>query len=227
MVEELETRNALTSLLVGHGQGAVPEALKIFVRAGVLTAEGFFSCQAAMWYHNSLCFPNRPSVLPFSLEILIESAVTSLSALQLKACIQDDLFPSETAFQHYFNETMNLHLPTHASVKPVYRTRVEGFLGDEKRGFVDFYINDSVQWAIELLRLGDRLKQHINRFHPITSKYRELPTKKYMVVDVRGPKENGTVPSHCDLCVLYFSKEFDKCIIQMRTDWEKEVQLQL
>ena len=118
-----------------------------------------------------------------------------------------------------------MHLPANASVKPEYRTRVEEFLGDEKRGFVDFHINDTVQLAVELLRLGDRLKQHINRFHPVTGKYRELPTKKYIAVDIRGPKENVTVPAHGDLCVLYFSREFDKCIIQMRTDWEKEVQL--
>lgn len=55
----------------------------------------------------------------------------------------------------------------------------------------------------------------------------ELPTKKYLVVDIRGPKENGTMPTEADLCILYFSAQWDKCIIQMRQDRENEVQVAL
>ena len=58
MVEELETQTALTSLLADWGQGAVLEVLKIFACASILTAEVFFSCQAAMRYHNSMRYHN-------------------------------------------------------------------------------------------------------------------------------------------------------------------------
>jgi hypothetical protein len=227
MISNREVRESLTSVLVGEGSDSVPQALHPFVRGGVLGTHGSFACQAALWYYNTLYFPGRSSVMPVSLENLIEKAVASLSTLQLEACQQDNLFPTETAFQHLFNEAMNLHLPTNAAVKPEYRTRVKGFGGGEKRGFVDFYINDHVQWAVELLRLGDRLKLHLDRFHPITGTYRKLRTKKYLVVDLRGPKENHTVPARPDLCVLYFSAQWDKCVVQMRRDWEREVQLQL
>jgi hypothetical protein len=156
--------------------------------------------------------------MPASLENLIEKAVSSLSARRLYGCEHDNLFPTETALQHLLDAAMNSHLPTNAALKLEYRTRVKDFGGDNKRGFVDFYINDNVQWAVELLRLGDRLKLHLDRFHPITGTFRKLPTKKYLVVDIRGPKENGAVPPGADLCVLYFSAQWDKCVIQMRQD---------
>lgn len=32
------------------------------------------------------------------------------------------------------------------------------------KGYLDFYVNDSLKWAIELLREGNRMKQHEERF---------------------------------------------------------------
>jgi hypothetical protein len=93
--------------------------------------------------------------------------------------------------------------PTNAVVKPENRTRTIGFLGNDKRGFIDFYINYQVQWAVELLRLGDSIKVHIDRFHPVNGSYRELSTKDYIVVDLRRPKEQELVDANGDLCVLY------------------------
>jgi hypothetical protein len=62
-------------------------------------------------------------------------------------------------------------------------------MGDTKRGFKDFYVNDTVQWAVELLWLGSGLTEYRNCFHPITGKYRTLSTKKHFVVDIRGLKD--------------------------------------
>jgi hypothetical protein len=97
-----------------------------------------------------------------------------------------------------------------------------------ERGFIDFYINDRVKRAIELLRLGHTLKEHRNWFHPISGRYRELPTNNYLVIDIRGPKEVGKIvrPSH-DLCVLYFSTEWNTCVIQMREMADQTVTLSL
>ena len=123
---------------------------------------------------------------------------------------------------------MNRLLPTDASLKPEYRTKVPGFTGDTKRGFIDFYVNDTVQWAIELLRLGSCLKELRNRFHPITGKYRTLPTKNHLVVDIRGPKDaGGQVSPQPNLCVLYFSADWATCLIQMEIAQERVVSLQL
>ena len=205
----------------------VPDQLLPMVRAGVLTAQGRFTCQAAQWYYNSVFFPNRAMKRPGSLNELIEKAVELFSATRLKGCEQDGLFPVETSFQHFFNESFNCLLPTVASVKPEYRTKAPGFLGDTQHGFIDFYVNDSVQWAIELLVLGCGLTERRNRFHPLTGKYRTLPTKKHLVVDIRGPQDQGTVEAKQDLCVLYFASDWASCAIQMECEEVKVVRTQL
>jgi hypothetical protein len=82
------------------------------------------------------------------------------------------------------------------------------FRGKDHRVYLDFYTNEEVQWAIELLRKGDRLTEHRNRFDPITGKYRVLPTKEYLVVGIRGPKGYGgaVTPKH-NLCVLVVEQQ--------------------
>lgn len=217
MIQDPQFRSSLTDVLLGLNQGVVPLRLQVLVRAGVLTTKGTFSCQAANWFYNQIHFPHRAQDLPATLPDLVVNAVALLSASRLKACVQDDIFPLETSFQHLLNETMTCLLPIDASVKPEYRTKARGFLGDTKRGFIDFYVNDNIQWAVELLRLGHGLKEHRNRFHPVTGKYRALPTKKHLVVDIRGPKQTVSVAPRSDLCVLYFAEDWSTCSIQMET----------
>ena len=231
MLKDTSLRECISDVLLGsfHMEDGkyVPDRLLPMVRAGVLTLQGSFTCQAAHWFYNSVHFPNRAQKLPNSLQELIEGAVQLLSAARLKSCVQDGLFPLETSFQHLFNEAFTCLLPTIASLKPEYRTKVPGFLGDTKHGFVDFYVNDSVQWAIELLVLGRGLTEHRNRFHPLNGKYRTLPTKKHLVVDVRGPRDTGIERAKQDLCVLYFSNDWASCAIQMEHEEIKVVQTQL
>eukprot|EP00550_Attheya_septentrionalis_P009346 CAMPEP_0198298582 /NCGR_PEP_ID=MMETSP1449-20131203/41356_1 /TAXON_ID=420275 /ORGANISM="Attheya septentrionalis, Strain CCMP2084" /LENGTH=524 /DNA_ID=CAMNT_0043999881 /DNA_START=121 /DNA_END=1695 /DNA_ORIENTATION=+ len=228
MIRNPVVRASLTDGMLGDQIEGVTRMLEPFVRAGVLNKTGAFSCQAAHWFYNLIHFEGRPNEMPGSIELLVEQAVASLSASRLGGCVQDDLFPVETSFQHLLNETLTMHLPITASLKSEYRTKAQGFLGDTKYGFIDFYINEKVQWAIGLLRLGHTLKEHQNRFHPISGKYRELPTKGYLVIDIRGPKEGGTiVPPSDDLCVLYFSAQWNTCVIQMREMADKTVMLSL
>jgi hypothetical protein len=114
----------------------------------------------------------------------------------------------ETSFQQLLNEAMTSLLPTDASIQTEYRTKALGFMKDTKRGFIDFYVNDTVQWAVELLRLGSDLTKHRDRFHPIMGKYRTLPTKKHLAVDIRGPRDiNQEVSPQQDICLLYFSAD--------------------
>lgn len=228
MIQDPTMRDSLSRVLLGLHQGVLPDCLKPLVRAGVFTARGRFSCQAANWFYNQLHFPNRANALPNSLQDLVVGAVKLLSTERLKACVQDDKFPLETSFQHLLNETMTCLLPTGASIKPEYRTKAPGFLGDTQHGFIDFYVNDTVQWAVELLRLGSRLTEHRNRFDPITGRYRTLPTKKHLVVDIRGPKgTDSTLPPRENLCVLYFSGDWSTCTIQMESEPDSVVVLQL
>ena len=63
-------------------------------------------------------------------------------------------------------------------------------------GFLDFYVNGSHSWGIELLREGDKLQEHANRFGT-GGTYSNIPLKKWAVLDfrcqlkeVRDPKQN-------------------------------------
>jgi hypothetical protein len=154
MISNPVMRASLTDGMLGDQTEGVPGMLEPFVRAGVLNKTGAFSCQSAHWFYNLIHFEGRPNEMPGSIELLVERAVASLSASRLGGCVQETLFPQETSFQHLLNETLTMHLPITASLKSEYRTKAQGFLGDTKHGFIDFYMNDKVQWAIGLLRLG-------------------------------------------------------------------------
>ena len=53
------------------------------------------------------------------------------------------------------------------------------------KGELDFYVNWQLKWAVELLKEGKEIGEHLNRFR--TGKYREVETAEYLVVDFRGP----------------------------------------
>lgn len=50
-------------------------------------------------------------------------------------------------------------------------------------GYVDFYVNDSLNWLVELLINGRDIGKHISRFHKKTGLYPFLPTTESLVVD--------------------------------------------
>jgi hypothetical protein len=48
-------------------------------------------------------------------------------------------------------------------------------------GFIDFYINSKLKWAIEVLREADRIDEHINRF--TKGIYKGIPKNDYIIID--------------------------------------------
>jgi len=51
------------------------------------------------------------------------------------------------------------------------------------KGFLDFYLDGEHQWGFELLRNGDKLKGHIERFDLASGRYKDIPLNDYAVVD--------------------------------------------
>ncbi|CAG8664984.1 2659_t:CDS:2 [Funneliformis mosseae] len=51
------------------------------------------------------------------------------------------------------------------------------------KGYVDFYVNDKCNWAIELLRDGVKLNEHQQRFHIYVPILRH--TKQWAIIDIR------------------------------------------
>jgi hypothetical protein len=73
------------------------------------------------------------------------------------------------------------------------------------RGFLDFYIDG--EWGFELLRDGDKLQGHIDRFDLASGRYRDIPLADYAVVDFY---ETDTDVDVCDdkYHKVVFSKDF-------------------
>ncbi|KAL3904848.1 MAG: hypothetical protein SGILL_009910, partial [Bacillariaceae sp.] len=166
------------------------ELLAPYVRAGILGRNGNFSCIAAMWFYNSRCFPGRTWDVPASIDDLILLSVQKLSASRLRNSLQTE-FPKEAAFQHFFNEAMSMNLTNTNFLIPELNTWATNASGEEISGELDFYINGSLQWCLELLRNGDKIGEHLARFKPQTGKYRNVEAKDYLVVDCRPPKRGN------------------------------------
>ncbi|CAB9501593.1 expressed unknown protein [Seminavis robusta] len=192
------------------------ESLVQLVRAGVLSSTGAFSCLVAQWlYFNS--FYNRPAEGPTSIGELILQAVRSLSALRLRQSCGTQHFPQEAAFQQLFNEAFTRLLPPAVSVCPELNTFAKDKNGRVLSGELDFYIGEDRCWAIELLRNGDKINEHVGRFDPQSGKYRGVGYKDYLVVDCRGAlvREVATMQ---DRCTIYFSDNFQSAQCKMRED---------
>ena len=202
------------------------EILQPYTRAGILGRQGLFSCLAARWFYNKSCFPRRADIPPQSLDDLVRLSVQSLSASRLQHCLDEDSFPKEAAFHHFFNKAMSVHLTTSNFLIPELNTWAMNSEGEEISGELDFYINSQLQWCVELLRRGDKIGEHLARFDKHDGKYREVVAKDYLVLDCRPPKPGRGVVINENRCTLYFEENYTKCRIQMRTRNEEILTLQ-
>ena len=92
--------------VIDASQGTIDDkALVQVVRAGILSANGNFSCKLSRWHYCNT-FYHRPAESPASLEDLIIKAVQSMSALRLQQSCDKTKFPKEAAFQHLFCEAL-------------------------------------------------------------------------------------------------------------------------
>ena len=221
-----EYKDRLLDAVIGRdstGAGEiVPEdaALGPFVRAGVLSETGKFTTNAAVWFYNDQCFPNRATEPPDSLDSLVLSIIPQLSTKRLTDTLENG-FPKEATFQHLFNEEMSKLLTFTNKVIPELNTYVEPSPGSDGTGELDFYINGRLKWCLELLRGGDKVKKHLNRFDPVNGKYRKVPKNDYLVVDCRGPKIGRGCKASPHRCTLYFSEDFKTCHCKMRMEEEQ------
>ena len=194
-------------------------------RTGILNSQGQFASMAAWWYYNRVCFPNRALAPPDSLDDLVVGAVKLMSAKRLSDTdTMDNGFPKEATFQHLFNEAMSVLLPVHNYLVPEFNTFALDEDGEPAHGELDFYINGTLQWCLELLRNGDKIGEHLGRFEENTGKYREVQQKSYLVVDCRGPKLRAITPDEAR-CTLYFAEDFRSCRCKMRMNEEITINL--
>ena len=48
-------------------------------------------------------------------------------------------------------------------------------------GFLDFYVNNNLEWGVELLRGGDRMKEHVDHFADREG-YEDIPFKRWVIM---------------------------------------------
>ena len=110
-----------------------------------------------------------------------------------------------------------MHLPPSVAVCPELNTFATNEAGEFVTGELDFFIyGDDLNWAIELLRNGKKILEHVPRFDPPQNgKYRLVGHAAHLVVDCRGPC-TGAVETMLDRCTLYFADNFETVECKMR-----------
>eukprot|EP00300_Choanocystis_sp_HF-7_P021138 c20741_g1_i14.p1 GENE.c20741_g1_i14~~c20741_g1_i14.p1 ORF type:complete len:532 (+),score=92.91 c20741_g1_i14:38-1633(+) len=115
-------------------------------------------------------FPSRATE-PFEgtiLDLVVE-VVKTLPSLELQNACGARKFPMEAAFQHLFLVGLASVLPPDQEIVPEKAITNTGLR-------VDFFINGSKNWALELLVQSDRLGTHADRF--VSGPYARVTTKE-------------------------------------------------
>ncbi|KAG9415622.1 hypothetical protein AC1031_000005 [Aphanomyces cochlioides] len=164
-------------------------------KGGIIVEDDYrlvrFSSPLAEKYYSKWLLPNRAFENPSSLRDLIEKVVGSMSASALRqSIVGKSNFPKEATFQHQFMQGLALNTHVSCSICPelsrVFPASPNG--GDQAlriNGEIDFYLNGTLRWGIELLVNGDKIGEHMARFAE-GGKYSALGVKDYAVVDLRG-----------------------------------------
>ncbi|KAL8012180.1 putative AAA+ ATPase domain, P-loop containing nucleoside triphosphate hydrolase [Plasmopara halstedii] len=170
------------------------ECFTRLTKAGIVTEVGgyvWFTSPLAERYYYKWLFPGRGYENPTSLHELIRKAIESMSASALKqSVVRNDDFPKEAVFQHQFMATLARHTTSTCYICPelsrVFPTS-PGQPSTRIDGEIDFYLNGSLRWGIELLVNGDKIGEHMSRF-AAGGKYAALAAKEYVIIDFRGNK---------------------------------------
>lgn len=209
-------------------EGASSEVQRL-QHGGVMASDGGgFTCRAATSYYINCLFPGRATgPPPTSIEALVVETVKTMSASRLRtAKDQDDKFAKEAAFQQMFFVGLATPLPPSSCVISEKSTFIPDASGESVlSGELDSYINSDLQWALELVRKGDKIGGHLERFNAVKGKYREVNPRAYLVVDCRpGPITH--VQRVTNRCTLFFSDDFKNCEYYTHEDEAMVLQLQ-
>ncbi|KAL3659831.1 hypothetical protein V7S43_015133 [Phytophthora oleae] len=144
-------------------------------------------------YYSRWLFPNRAVANPSSLHELITKVVGNMSASVLRQSVVGETnFPKEATFQRIFMEGLALNTHRTCSICPELSRVFSSSPTDGDQplridGEIDFYLNGSLRWGLELLVNGDEIGEHMAQF---------TPEGKYAALNVRDRgNETGKVTS--------------------------------
>lgn len=196
------------------------EAVTKLTKAGILTETNRFSSPIAQSFYYHEIFPRAPRSVegPETLDDLIIQAAQKLSARRLRVSRQFKAggwqSPKEAVFQQLFHEAIASLLPVSYRIIPELGTKAK-MDGQVVTGELDFYMKKGQKWALELLRDGHGVGEHLGR---IPGKYKNVDADAWLVVDCRlnvKPKKREK-----QLCTLVFGEDYTTCECYLRLSAE-------
>jgi hypothetical protein len=170
-----------------------------------------FSSPLAKRYYFKWLFPSRSETSPSSLQELIRKVVSNMSCTALTNSSLPGDFPNKAVFQLQFVEGLALHTPPCYSICPdllkVFSSDINPNTQQAIAREVDFYLNGSERWGIELLVNGDGIiGESVSRFSPLNGKYVSLAVHDYVVVDIRrnATGQPTDISKHPNLVSVFF-----------------------
>jgi hypothetical protein len=147
------------------------------------------------------------SILELAIKVIRGFCPTSLSTERRigPGCVQR---PPEAQYQDEFYRSFNAYSEGQLITFPEFGTT---------KGWVDFYI-PSMQWGVELVRDGDRLKQHSSRFSPSGSYGTTLELSDHIILDFRKMRPQHP---HAGMCIICPSIHFSFFELTLHTDIPK------
>src|SRR5207244_4899290 len=96
----------------------------------------------------------------------------------LSHCIKKNSRLLERAWQMEWSFAASMAVPEGHTISP----DVGAVFGAD--GFLDFYINNDIRWGVEIMREGQKMSDHIDRFDE-DGKYRKIPLENWAIIDFR------------------------------------------
>ncbi|RKP17988.1 hypothetical protein ROZALSC1DRAFT_23665 [Rozella allomycis CSF55] len=191
------------------------EYLILLQKCGILVTNGTkfdYSSPLARRYFFRWLFPIRYINNPSTIKELIIKAIEHMSASFLKQCTPSNDFPKEAVFQQLLLQGFAKNTKPDCVICPELSKRFPPFETDPNRE-IDFYLNGSLRWGIQLHIKGRGVGEHLERFTP-HDKYAPLDVSDYAVVDFRVNEtgECTNVQRHAKRISVFFKKgDFSSC----------------
>ena len=202
----------------------LPDQFANLVKYGILSYHEnklSFMSPLAKRYFMSYFYPSRGSVPPTNLLELVKWVIQNMSANILQQSVVDESkIPKEAMFQHLFMSGVIASTPSNIAIHP----ELSRVIGDTARinGEIDFFINGSLRWGVELLIQGSGVGEHISRFEADIEKYAPLLMKDYIIVDFRqnatGKITKNVTKHHKKLSVFFKAGDFRQCQCEYGTN---------
>eukprot|EP00727_Mastigamoeba_balamuthi_P005098 m51a1_g14587 hypothetical protein (607) ;mRNA; f:1136679-1139014 len=231
---EGEKRDALVKILLSATRSVAafnPKDYTPLIRDGIVfTSDGHFLFSSPLLekiYVVSLLsgiVPSTPIPIkdardPEEFENFVVAVLTHMRASVMRRCLAvcADLLPNERTWQMEFYLALTGLLPAPHLIHPDFPAA-----NKDITGFVDFYINGGVKWAIELLCQGNERNEHSERF--ITGAYALIDLNQRLVIDFVVTKRFVKIPPNTWI-VVFDNTSFQKAKIHLGGDRTRQISL--